>query len=110
MKAKDFLMLAIMGVGFYAIYKALGVGKDIADKTSTAISNLWLKLNPMPPAMTLLGNVKFPGNILIPLQQLSDARAVKQDDAGNVFVRYADLTWQLSPSNAYGNWEATPVQ
>lgn len=107
--AKDALLLAVVvGVG-YVIWKGSGIAKDVIDKASTAIADLWLTLKPLPPAIELLGNVKFPGNILIPLQQLSNARAVKGDAQGRVFVKYADMIWQLSPSNAYGNWEATRV-
>ncbi len=108
MKKDTVLILAAMGVGGYLLYKAFNIGKSAVDKTAGAIADLWLKLNPMPEALQLLGNVKFPGNILVPIQQLANERAIRKDGSGNVFVKYSGYTWQLAPQ-VYGNWPATRV-
>lgn len=113
MQTKDVLQVGLLGAVAYLLYKGFDFAKDTAekaiDKTSTSIANFWLKLFPLPPAIELLGNVVFPGNIFVPLQQLAKTGAVKQDDDARVFVKYAGYIWQLSPSNAAGNWPATRV-
>jgi hypothetical protein len=106
---KDIVTFGMLAAIGFAVWKLADVGKDVADKASTAIANLWLKLRPLPPAIELLGNVKFPGNILVPLQQLSRERAIRADESGAVFVRYADHTWKLGPQ-VFGNWPATLVE
>lgn len=113
MQTKDILQLGLLGAVAYLLYKGFNFAKDTADKavdtTSTAIANLWLDMFPLPPAMELLGNVTFPGNINVQLQQLSQQGAVRQDDQHRVFVKYAGFYWQLAPANEYGNWPATRV-
>lgn len=109
MNAKDTLMLGLVAAGVYFAWKTWQRGEQVIDTASTAIADLWLKLFPLPPTMELLGNVKFPGNIFIPLQQIAAAGAVKRDAQSNVFVKYSGLIWKLSPSNTYGNWEAVRV-
>lgn len=112
MKLRPDTLLVLGGlaaVGF-VLYKTFDIGKDAADKASTSIANLWLKLFPMPEAMQLFGNVKFPGNLLVSLQTIaSDPKGgVRQDSNHNVFVRYAGYTWQLAPQ-VNGNWPATRI-
>lgn len=105
---KTVLILGAVGGAAYLILKALNVGEKAVDKVSTAIAKAYLKLFPMPPATQLLGNVKFPGNLLVSLQQLHNEKSVFRDDNGNVYVKYSGYTWQLAPQ-IYGNWPATRV-
>lgn len=110
MKTQDAIQLAILGALVYALYKGFNIGKSAADATSTAIAKLWLKWFPLPPSVELLGNVKFPGNLFVPLQQLSKEGAIKQNpDDGGVYVKYAGAYWKLSPQ-VYGNWPATRIE
>lgn len=97
---------AIVGVGI-VLYKAFGIGKAGVDAASGAIADLWLKLSPLPAAMQLLGTVRFPGNLRVPLQTIGSAN-VRQDANHNVFVKYSGLTWQLAPQ-VNGEWPATRV-
>lgn len=110
MKTDTVIILGAMGVAGYLLYKLFSKGSDAVDKVSSAIADAWLRFRPLPPAVQLLGNIKFPGNIMVPLQQLSKAGAIKQGDDGSVLVKYADHIWSIAPSNAYGNWPATLVR
>lgn len=97
--------LAVLG---FVLYKAFDVGKKAVDTAAGAIADVFLKMFPLPPSIQLLGNVKFPGNILVPLQQLANENAVRQDENHDVFVKYSGMYWKLSPQ-VYGNWPATRV-
>lgn len=107
MKERTALDLVLLSAVVWVGWKLFGKG-GVEDQATSAIASLWLKMFPLPPAIELLGNVKFPGNILVPLQQLSDAGAVRQADNGDVYVRYAGYYWKLAPQQ-YGNWPATRV-
>lgn len=109
MKTGEILQMGGLAVVGVLLWKLFNKGSETADHVSTAIADLWLKLFPLPPAMELLGNVKFPGNIFVTLQSLASKGAVRRNSSGEVFVSYANLLWKLAPSNAYGNWEATAV-
>lgn len=105
MKLGNVTSLALLGIAAYVAYKVLGKG-GLTDSASSAIASLWLKLFPLPPTMEVLGNVKFPGNIMVPLAKL----AVREDSEHRVFTQYAGHLWQLQPSNEYGNWPAVLVK
>lgn len=111
MKASELAPWILIAIGGYVLYKvvnkAADTGKKAVDWTSSQIANLWLNMFPLPPAIELLGNIIFPGNIIVPLQQLSGQ--VRQDQDGHTFVKYAGMYWQLAPSDANGNWHATPI-
>lgn len=109
MNVKDVILFAGVGTAVYLLWKTKETAKETVDKVASAIAKVYLKyLNPLPPAMELLGEVKFPGNLLVPLQTLHNQRAVFQGDNGAVFVKYSGYTWQLSPQ-VYGKWPATRV-
>jgi hypothetical protein len=109
MKAQDAIPWILLGVAGYVLYQIANKLKTGTDKvvnwTANQIAQLWISR--LPPPIELLGNVKFPGNILVPLNQIKND--VRQDDEGHVFVKYSGLFWQLSPSDANGNWPATRV-
>lgn len=113
-RTDTWIMVAVLGVGGYFLYQALskagaGVRKGI-DLTAGQIANLWLKMFPLPPSMELLGSVKFPGNLKVPIQQLHNEGAIKQDrETGRVFVKYANYFWELSPQ-VNGLWPAARVE
>lgn len=114
MKTQDMMQLVLLGGIAYLLYRGFNFAKDKAEEAagaaSTAIASLWLKLFPLPPKIQLLGSVKFPGNLLVPLQTLSDQGAVRQNpEDGSVYVKYSGYYWKLSPQ-VYGNWPATRVE
>jgi len=116
MKIGNILVLAAVVGGGYFIWREIQKLKDLGgkatDAVATSIASLWLKLFPLPASMELLGNVKFPGNILVPIQQLSKENAVRHSPDPNfaVYVQYADHLWQLQPRNSSGNWPAVLVK
>ena len=98
--------LATLGLVAYAIYKILPFLQKGKDETSDTIAKWWLALFPNPPAMQVLGNVVFPDGTFVALANLQPP---KSDPNGNVFVTYNGHYYQLSPSDANGNWPATLV-
>lgn len=105
-----FLILGAVTVLGFVLYKAFNVGKKAVDYTAQKIADLWLKMFPLPPAMQLLGEVKFPGNLRVPIQQLHNEGAIRQDrQTGRTFVKYAGYFWELSPQ-VNGLWPATRVE
>lgn len=108
MKKDTWVLLAALGVGVYVLSKAFNFGKDVADKAAGKIADVWLSLFPLPGAIELVGTVRFPGGLFVPLQTLAQQGGVRQDANHNVFVKYAGFTWQLSPQ-VNGSWPATRV-
>lgn len=98
--------LAVAGA-VYLFYKAKTTTQSVTNDVAQLIANWWLTLFPNPPPMNVLGNVSFPGGVLVPLSQLT----VKTDGAfpPNVFVSYQGSVYRLSPSDEQGNWPATLV-
>jgi hypothetical protein len=109
-KAEHVLPWVLLIAGAYAVYRIMGAATRTQDKVASGIADLWLKMFPLPPSIELLGSVVFPGNLKVPLQQLANEKAVRQDRAsGRVYVRYAGYVWELAPQ-VYGNWPATRVE
>jgi hypothetical protein len=109
MKTQDLLMLGVAAGLGYVLYRTYGVAQKIGEKAVNLGAKIWLALDPLPPAIQLLGNVKFPGNLLVPLQTLASQKAVRQDrSSGDVYVQYSGYTWKLAPQQ-YGNWPATRI-
>lgn len=116
MKASTLIALGIAaGIG-YALYRLAGGLRDqiekVTEPVAQAIASLWLKFKPLPPSIELLGNVKFPGNLFVPVQQLSREGAIRHTPEPDfaVYVKYADHLWRLEPRNAAGNWPAVLVK
>lgn len=112
MQTKDILQLGLLGALAYLVYKGFNAASNAAHQATDAVAQKivdWFGLNPAPSTLyqDLLGNIVFPGNIIVPLSQFNGQ--VKTDASGNVFVKYAGFVWQLAPSNEYGNWPATRV-
>lgn len=100
--------MALAAAGVYLAYRSFDLANRAADAVSSGIAAAWLKMFPLGSAMQLLGNVKFPGNLIVPIQTLHNQNAIRKDSSGNVFVRYADLYWQLQPQ-VNGVWPAVRV-
>jgi hypothetical protein len=97
------LLGGLAALGFVLV-KVFDFGKGAVDSAAGGIANLWLELFPLPPAIELLGTVRFPGNLKVPLKNLN----VRTNASHDVFVQYAGYTWQLAPQ-VNGEWPATRV-
>lgn len=112
MKTETLIQLGLVGGVAYLIYKLVGVagmaGKAVGSLTlpaSNAIANLWVSLTASPPMGGVPGNILFPDGTGAPLSTYS----IKTDAAGNVYVLNNGAVYQLSPSDADGDWPATLV-
>jgi hypothetical protein len=99
--------IGVGGVG-YVVYKFwTGVPKSApVQAISSAIADIWLSLPlvGLPPAMQVLGNVKLPDGTLVPLNSLSSGQI--RQSGSNVLANVAGTIYQLSPSDAQGNYPA----
>ena len=112
MNAGTVIKWGVIGVGLYALYKWLAPGPNtggcflskavgnVAQGISDTIIN-WTTCSPI----SLNGNVVLPNGSQVALNNLP----VGQDCAGNVYVQYQGSSYQLSPSNSCGNYQATQV-
>ena len=104
MRLDNLLMVGIVGVAGYGLYRALKQLPKVTDPVSSALANLWVNLTAQP-AMTVLGSVIFPDGNSVTLSSLE----VRSDAQGGVYVKYAGHVYQLQPSDAFGNWPAVQV-
>lgn len=104
MKTETIFQVAILGIVGYFGYELLKKGSQAADYTSSQIADLWLSWT-LPPPITLLGNIVLPDGTLIPLSTVS----VRLAPNGNTYAQVGAAYYQLAPSDANGNWPATPV-
>lgn len=101
--------LGVSGAG-YLLYKMWGglsaAGSAATNAASSAIANAWLSLPlvGLPPSMQVLGSVQLPDGTLVALNTLSNGQ-IRQSGA-NVLANVAGMIYQLSPSNAQGNYPA----
>lgn len=103
-----------IGVGAvgYILYKTVSGVKKTAgsavNAVSTAIADTWLSLPwvGLPPNMTVLGEVVLPDGTLVPMSQLQNGK-IREDPNDNVLANINGNIYQLSPSDANGNYPAT---
>lgn len=77
------------------------------------IANIWLSLPyfGLSTGQTILGNLKLPDGTLVPLQSLVGGGNLRQDPSNtNVYANVNGAFYQLSPSDASGNYPATLIQ
>lgn len=103
--------IGVGGVGYliYKIFYAPPKPGGPVDLVSSAIANLWLSLPlvGLPPSMQVLGSVQLPDGSLVALNTLSSGQ-IRQSGT-SVLANVAGMIYQLSPSNAQGNFPATLI-
>lgn len=105
MKTEDILKLAVFAGIAYLLYQTLGKGiTALGTATGSAIANFYLWAT-LPPNMIVNGNVVMPDGSLVALA----ATDVRQN-GNTVVAEYLGHYYQLSPSDANGNWPATLIQ
>lgn len=104
---RDLLLLAIVGM---ALYYFLGKVKDrVGDMTapiSQAIANAWLAIT-LPSPMNVLGGIAFGDGTVI---DINDVQLRANQQTGAVQFLFGGHIYNLSASDANGNWPATLVQ
>ena len=104
MNARDIGTLGLMAGLAYAIYKLAPGFSKATNATADVIANFYTWAT-LPPAMVVQGNLSFADGSLVPLSMVD----VRQQ--GNLVVAsYAGHFYQLSPSDASGNWPAMLIQ
>jgi hypothetical protein len=110
--AKDLLLLGVVGIGLYYVYKAVSGATNLAsgavNAATCAISSgiascivNWTTCS----AIQLSGNAVFPNGAQVAINSLP----VGSDSQGGVYVQYSGGVYQLSPSNSCGNYNATQI-
>ena len=105
--------LGLGGVG-YLLYKSFSgvssTASNIVNTVSSGIADLWLSLPlvGLPPAMQVLGSIQLPNGSLVPLSSLQSGQ-IRTDANNNVYANVSGTIYQLSPSNAQGNYPATLI-
>jgi hypothetical protein len=108
-KTSDLLLLGALGVGLYflltkgtaALASAVGTATQ---PLSSGIANFWVSLT-QSPSMSTPGNALLPNGTKVPISSLP----IGTDAYGNVFTNVGGGVYQLSPSDANGDYPATLV-
>ena len=107
--------IGVAGVG-YVLYKLVNkvpqavtaAASAATNAVSQTIANTWLSLPVigLGQGITILGNMKLPDGTLVPMQSLVGNLRQAQDTT-DTYASYAGNLYQLSPSDAQGNYPAT---
>jgi hypothetical protein len=106
--------VGVAGVG-YVLYKlSTKVSTAVTAATgavSQGIANVWLSLPVvgLGPSQTILGNAKLPDGTLVPLNSLVGSIRQDQNNPPNTYANVNGNIYQLSPSDAQGNYPAALV-
>lgn len=104
----------LAGVG-YVVYKLANkvpaAASAAANALSQGIADVWLSLPVvgLGAAQQILGNAKLPDGTLVPLNNLIGNIRQDKSDPPNVYADISGSIYQLSPSDAQGNYPATFV-
>lgn len=103
-----------LGAVGYLLYKTVvkvpaAVNADTG-AVSQGIADIWLSLPlvGLPANMQVLGSVQLPNGSLVPLSSLQSGQ-IRNDPNENVLADINGTIYQLSPSNAQGNYPATLI-
>jgi hypothetical protein len=108
MSTEDIIKLGLLGAIAYFVYSYFSSPNNPLTGTNSVASgaaNLWLTLFPLPPTMSVQGNLVLAAGSLVPISQVQ----IKTDSVDNVYALWSGHVYQLQPSDANGNWPATLV-
>lgn len=94
----------------YVVYKFAtkipAAASAATNAVSQGIANVWLSLPlvGLGSSQSILGNAKLPDGTLVPLNSL--VGGIRQDSNNNVYANVNGNIYQLSPSDAQGNYPA----
>jgi hypothetical protein len=108
--------VGLAGVGYvvYRLWSGVSkVGTGVTNAIAQGVANAWLSLPivGLPAAMTVLGNVKLPDGTSVALSSLQNGQ-IRQDNTvnpPNVYANVSGTIYQLSPSDAQGNYPAALI-
>lgn len=107
-----------LGTVAYLLYRSVAsVGTAVSAVTApiaSTIASIWdsLPLVGIGPGMTVLGSVALPNGTLYPLSSLQSGQIRSNTDSSGNYSVYANVQgniYQLSASNAQGNYPATLI-
>jgi hypothetical protein len=110
--AKSLLLLGVVGIGLYYVYKAVSGATNLASTAvnaatcavSSGIANSIINWTTCCAITTTPGiNVQFPNGSQVALSALPQGH----DCAGNTYVQYQGSSYQLTGSNSCGSYQAT---
>lgn len=112
MKRDDLIMLALLGVGAYIVWRYFQQAvQTVTAPATTAIANTWVYLSSawnnmtLFPSMSVLGNAVMPDGSLVPMSSFT----LKGDSTGALYGNYAGHYYQFTPSDSNGNFPATLI-
>lgn len=114
MKASNLFVLGVVGIGLYYVYKSVSGVANAASAginaatcgLSSGIASLWNSLTLNSCTMALQGNIVLPTGA----QVSASSVPIGTDCNGNVYAQVQGGVYQLSGSDANGNWPATQIQ
>lgn len=107
---KDLLVIGGIAAGAYLLYQLLNKApqaiKNTTAPVANVIANAWASLAVGSPMKGALGDVVLPdGTDIGPISGMQN----RIDSQGNVYVQSGGVIYQLSQSDANGNWPAQLV-
>ena len=104
----------LAGVGYVLYRFATQIPKAASAATGAVaqgIANVWLSLPVvgLGSAQTILGNAKLPDGSLVPLNSLVGSIRQDTNNPPNVYANVGGNIYQLSPSDAQGNYPAALI-
>lgn len=103
---KSWLWLALLGAGAYAVYQFFQSPKSPLNTAASSIANAYVNLT-SPAAPVPQGSVIMPDGSSFPASNLSSMTL--QSGPGSLTFQTGGSTYSLAPSNADGNYVATPL-
>jgi hypothetical protein len=103
---KGWLWLAALGVGGYFVYKTFFSNQSPVNQAAASVANAYVNLT-APPAPVPQGSVIMPDGSSFPASNLSSMPLTS--GAGSLTFQTGGTTYSLAPSNADGNYIATPL-
>jgi hypothetical protein len=104
---KGWLWLGLIGAGAYAVYQFFQSPKSPINTVAASVANAYVNLT-SPPAPVPQGSVIMPDGTNFPASNLTGMAL--QSGPGSLTFQSGGTTYSLAPSDANGNYAATPLQ